>query len=213
MKRLLKYLFRLLLGVFSLLLLYGLMAVVLSYFGTRPNAITCDQSEKIFISNNRIHLDIILAKAQLNQNLQGQFSDAKKYVAFGWGDKGFYLNTPTWDELKASTAIRAMLLKSETVMHVSYYGTTYQDWQEISICPKQMEQLQAFILASFQKDTAVKFIEIPNSGYGANDTFFEAEGYYSCLKTCNSWTNQALKAAEIKTAIWSPFTFGVLWHL
>jgi len=183
MKRLLKDLSRLLLGLFSLVLLYGLMAVVLSFFGTRPNAITCDQSEKIYISNNGIHLDVILAKAQLNPKLSGQLSNAKKYVAFGWGDKGFYLNTPTWDELKASTAFRAMLLKSETVMHVSHYETTYQDWQAISICPKQMEQLQGFILSSFQKNATSGFIEIPNSGYDVNDTFYEAEGYSTIGQT------------------------------
>lgn len=29
------------------------------------------------------------------------------YIAFGWGDKGFYLDTPTWADLKFSTAFKA----------------------------------------------------------------------------------------------------------
>jgi len=29
------------------------------------------------------------------------------WLAFGWGDKGFYLNTPTWADLKFSTAVKA----------------------------------------------------------------------------------------------------------
>ncbi|HOB24230.1 MAG TPA: DUF2459 domain-containing protein, partial [Kaistella sp.] len=30
-----------------------------------------------------------------------------KYLAIGWGDKGFYLDTPTWADLKFSTAFKA----------------------------------------------------------------------------------------------------------
>jgi hypothetical protein len=29
------------------------------------------------------------------------------YVSFGWGDKGFYLDTPSWAELQPSTAFVA----------------------------------------------------------------------------------------------------------
>jgi len=39
------------------------------------------------------------------------------------------------------------------------------------------------------------------------------KGSFSCFKTCNTWTNQTLKKAEIKTAIWTPFDSGILKHL
>jgi hypothetical protein len=37
--------------------------------------------------------------------------------------------------------------------------------------------------------------------YGKNDIFYEAKGSYSLFYTCNSWANQALKAASQKAAL------------
>lgn len=39
----------------------------------------------------------------------------------GWGDKGFYLETPTWAELKASVAFKAVTGLSTTAIHATFY--------------------------------------------------------------------------------------------
>ena len=46
--------------------------------------------------------------------------------------------------------------------------------------------------------------------YGNNDQFYEAVGSYSCFKTCNTWTNQALKESKLKACLWTPFDFGII---
>lgn len=43
------------------------------------------------------------------------------YLAIGWGDKGFYLNTPTWADLKFSTAFKAAFGLSKPAMHATFY--------------------------------------------------------------------------------------------
>lgn len=43
------------------------------------------------------------------------------YLSVGWGDKGFYLDTPTWAEPETFTAFKAVFLVSESAMHCTYY--------------------------------------------------------------------------------------------
>jgi len=43
-----------------------------------------------------------------------------------------------------------------------------------------------------------------------NDDFYKAKGSYSCLKTCNSWVNSALKMSDLKCCYWTPFDFGII---
>ena len=46
-------------------------------------------------------------------------SDTSKatHLAVGWGDRGFFLETPTWADIKVSTTAKAMLWPSESCMH------------------------------------------------------------------------------------------------
>ena len=39
-----------------------------------------------------------------------------RYVAIGWGDRGFYVDTPTWADLKLSTLCNALFVPSESVL-------------------------------------------------------------------------------------------------
>jgi len=77
----------------------------------------------------------------------------------------------------------------------------------------QLIRIQESILNDFQLKNKKEFILIEGYSYGSNDAFYEAKGSFSCFKTCNTWTNQTLKKAEIKTAIWTPFDSGILKHL
>ena len=45
--------------------------------------------------------------------------------------------------------------------------------------------------------------------YGNSDAFYDATGSYSLFHTCNSWTNNALKAAGMKASVWTPFDKGI----
>ena len=48
--------------------------------------------------------------------------------------------------------------------------------------------------------------------YGKNDAFYDAKGSYSFLDTCNTWSNNGLKAAGQKAALWTPSDFGIFQH-
>jgi len=211
----LRYLKRTLLFLLGLLGVYLLAALLLSVISTKPENIDCTRSTMIYVSTNGVHLDIILPKEQLPTHFQEALilRSNTRFVAFGWGDKGFYLETPQWDDLKLSTAINAIFLNSKTAMHLTQYRGESESWHAIPCCASQVAQLNEYIMASFLTNDQGQFVEIPDAGYTTHDKFYEAKGSYNFINTCNYWVNKGLKAAKVQTALWSPFDQGVLYHL
>lgn len=202
-------------GILALLVIYLLISVVLSLLSTRPQAVDCTDRKTIYITSNGIHLNFVFPKSLLETELTEHLNipSSATYIAFGWGDRGFYLNTPTWKQLKFGVAMRALLLKSETAMHVTPYYRPSDAWKKLPLCTEQLETLKTYISASFDRDEQNRIMEIAGAGYTSQDKFYEATGSYTCLKTCNNWVNIGLKRARVRTAVWSPFDFGVLFHL
>jgi uncharacterized protein (TIGR02117 family) len=143
---------------------------------------------------------------------KAEISDTVPFAGFGWGDKNFYINTPTWSDLTMKTAMGALFWNSPTAMHVTKYDHKQADFIQIPLCHKQALQLKSYIVKGFALDSMGHFQKIGVAGYSHRDAFFEGEGNYHCFRTCNSWINEGLKSAEVKTAIWSPFDKGVLYH-
>jgi uncharacterized protein (TIGR02117 family) len=138
-----------------------------------------------------------------------------EYVAFGWGDKGFYLNTPNWSDLKTSTAFNAAFGLGGSAMHVSFYkkDDIAPGSIKISISKIQYFKLVEYIHHSFTKDKNGNYILIPtNMVYGLNDAFYEAVGSYSMINTCNSWTNSGLKSCEQRACFWTAFDKGIFYQ-
>ena len=214
-KKGLKYLKKIFLLFLTLTIAFFVIVFTLSILGTHPKELNCSKSDQVYVSTNGVHLDIIVPKNKLPIAFQNELKLKKhvNFVSFGWGDKGFYLETPTWSELKFSTAINAVFLKSETAMHVTNYPYKFDSWHPIPICDAQQRLLNQYILDSFEKGGEGEIIIIPNAGYTSYDEFYEANGSYNLIKTCNSWVNRGLKTAKIKTSIWSPFDKGVLFHV
>ena len=106
-----------------------------------------------------------------------------------------------------------MFRKSETAMHVTNHRYKLDNWRSISICETQLNLLNQYIINSFSKGSEGQIVIIPNSGYTNQDEFYEANGNYNLINTCNSWVNRGLKTSKIKTSIWSPFDKGVLFHI
>ncbi|MGB1242699.1 MAG: DUF2459 domain-containing protein [Chitinophagales bacterium] len=131
-------------------------------------------------------------------------------------DKGFYLETPTWGDLKASTVIQAAFLPSPTIMHIDCWNAApriNENCKSINLQNSQYKALTTYIENSFQKDAKGNIQLIANKGYHDSDNFYKAEGNYHLFNTCNNWTNQGLKQAQVKTALWSPFVGGIMGQL
>lgn len=137
------------------------------------------------------------------------------YVAIGYGNRDFYLNTPTWGDLSVRTAAAALFGRGPTLLHVEYDQDPHADeWQRpIKVTPAQYQRLTAFIRARFRLDARGRTIPVLGRGYGPNDMFYEANGGYSAVLTCNEWTGRALRAAGIRTGLWTPLEQSIMWRL
>lgn len=213
--RLLKYSLVFLVVCLVFVLNYLFFAWFLSRLTTTPKEYDCNKPHTVYASSNGVHMDLIFHKSLLDKDFLDQLQDLKNtnYVAIGWGDKGFYLYTPSWAELKLSTAIAAGFLPSKTLMHLTHYTYKNPDWKSVNLCTEQLDAMKKFVYASFKCDPRGEIQILEGAGYRDNDFFYEAKGNYTCLYTCNIWVNQALKKADVPTAIWSPFDKGILRHL
>jgi len=214
-RMLLRYLIRSFFGFLACVLGYSLIAFLLSLWSNSPPDLDCFSTQSIYVSTNGVHLDLIVP-AEWIQGTQWagvKLPNEVNFVSFGWGDQGFYLETPTWNDLRFSVAAKALFWRSKTAMHLTYYHGRGSDWEQVPLCLEQMEALLVYIRQSFEDTPTGLPMLLPGKGYGSRDDFYEGKGSYSILRTCNNWANQGLKKAGVKTAIWSPLDKGVLYQI
>jgi len=193
-------------------IIYIIISLILTYITVNRKALNVDNNKVVYLSTNGVHLEIIIPVNDMNVELKKglEFYQDEKYFSFGWGDENFYLNTPTWNDLTIGNALKAILLNGPTLIHLTRYKIFRKSWTKVILSESELEKLNQFISESFKKDTSGNKIKIANSGYSINDTFYKANGSYSCFKTCNSWVNEAFKESDLKSCLWTPFDFGLI---
>lgn len=211
--------FKSLLLIIALILIYLLCASFLPKITIDKENNTKEEVE-IHILTNGVHTDIVVPSVneQMDWRKEILYSNTlandttQKYLAMGWGDKGFYLETPTWADLKASVAIKAATGLSTTAIHATYYSKMIESetCKKILISKDQYQRLIDYISNSFQRDSLNHFVNIKTkANYGKNDAFYNANGRYSLFHTCNSWANNGLKSCGQKCCLWTPLDKGI----
>ncbi len=169
----------------------------------------------IFVESNGVHTGIIVPEVAAGvdwrgvaraEDLRDSRYGAFDHVAFGWGEKSFYLETPTWADVKLRTVVGAAFGSTRTLMHVDHLPRPRagDGAREIVVTPVQYRRLAAYIRASF-RDGGARY-----PGYAGYDAFYEADGRYSAVRTCNAWTGDALRFAGVKVGAWTPFPVTVM---
>ena len=210
---------RLVLAIVLFILTYLLFAYLLAKISINENAYILEQPITIYIQTNGVHSDVVLpvknALKDWTKTIEYQHTinadNTCQYLAFGWGDKGFYLQTPTWSELKPSIAFNAAFGLGETAMHTVYIKQIAVDERHIKLTlnAKLYKALVQYVESSFEtKKGKVQPINT-SVHYSKTDAFYEANYNYSLFKTCNTWTNSALKACGQKACLWTPHQQGI----
>jgi uncharacterized protein (TIGR02117 family) len=168
----------------------------------------------IYIQSNGTHTGIVMpAVAQgIDWRISVRASDlpdprgAGQWLAFGWGDRGFYIDTPTWRQARLSTIVTALTGSGTTVVHVDHLDPFVADenWRPLRLRPAEYRRLASFIAATFAEERQV------TPGYTPRDVFYPARGSYSALRTCNVWTGNALRHAGVRVGMWTPFAGDVM---
>lgn len=175
---------------------------------------------RVLVESNGVHTGLVLPKVAAGEDLRDllrgdDLADprhaALRYVAIGWGERAFYLETATWADVRPLTVLRAATGSDRVVLHVEHVRlpATREDTRAVLLRPAEYHRLVAFVRASFAPEaTAARRWHA--RGYGGNDAFYAATGRYDAVRTCNAWTGDALAAAGVRVGLWTPFPVTVL---
>lgn len=221
LKQVLKFIGRFVLAILIFLVVYVIIAFTAAHIPVNSSPEKSDDVT-IYINTNGVHTDIMVpVKNQIKDWTTAIRYDQTKakdslmtYIAFGWGDKGFYLDTPEWSDLKASTAAKAAFYLGTSAMHTKFYNTVKEDAEcvKVTISKKDYQDMVKYIEDSFRLDDKNNVQWIPNQSYGQYDAFYEGKGKYSLFYTCNTWANNCLKAGHQKATLWTVYDKGIFYH-
>lgn len=180
-------------------------------------------ARRILVLANPIHTDIALPA---DEDIRGTFSfladgglplfdPAVEWIIVGWGGREFYLQTPTWSELKPGPVLRALTI-DRSVMHVALAGEINSDAEGVTpvdLSPAAFEKMVDAISISFARDGAGRVSLIEGAAYGDYDRFYEAVGWFNAFAGCNTWTGAVLREAGLRTGAWNPLPQSLVWSL
>lgn len=216
-----RFVLRALLVVLAPLALWGLAALTLPRISVNGDWAPPTSGIEVGVLSNGVHTDFVLPVRAANvdwaqflalDELHGPQSGLK-WVAVGWGDRRFYLETPTFADLKASTAFAALSGIGSTALHVTWldYGPySAENARSFVLSEAQYVALCEYVRSSFARDAALLPRRIQHPGYTPLDHFYEAVGSYSAIRTCNEWTGAGLRLAGVRAGVWTPFAGDVL---
>lgn len=218
----LRILRRTLLVLVAIPLLYVIALVVLGLIPANWGWREADRGVTIFVNTNGVHTGIAvpLSNGVMDWRPLVPAEDLRvpvrgNYIVIGYGHRGFYLETPSWADLTASTAASALLGLGSTVIHIDHVQDPQEDGEQraLTLSPEEYRRLVAFILPHFQRDAAGRTVPVRGRGYWDNDAFYEANGRYDAILTCNEWTGRALRAAGVRMGLWTPVEQSIMWRL
>lgn len=170
----------------------------------------------IFVATNGIHTGVVVPSVSTEMDWRTIVApshladphDAGQWLWFGWGDRDFYLNTPSWRDVSPLTVLRAGFGSGETLIHVDHLQAPFHDARPVTISRAQYRRLVAGLRASFALTPDGR--ATPIRGYTGQDIFYPARGRYSAITTCNAWTGGLLADAGVTMGLWTPFSATVM---
>ena len=130
-----------------------------------------------------------------------------RYLVFGWGSRAFYIETPTWSDLKPGPLFSALTL--DAFGHAC--RRRRRDRRDAASGGRGFDLSRKRSSRGCSTSSTSSFqtgpdgpIWIPDASYGDFDAFFEATGYFTALLGCNTWTAAALREAGLQTGWWNP---------
>lgn len=204
----------LLAGILALMMAYGVAGTIGATIpvnsGWRPPA----HGVSIWVEDNGIHTGLVLPKMAAGIDWRGDFPPGDlrdpgfaqhDHVAIGWGERGFYLGTPQWRDVRPGVVLGAAIGSDDTLVHVEHVARPVAggNVRAIVLRPEEYRRLVTAIRASHASGPAVP-------GYFAYDVFYPGTGRYDAVRTCNAWTGHMLALAGVRVGRWTPFAQGVM---
>ena len=223
MKRWLRILAKTVAALLAIPVLYLAAALILGAVPVNRGWQEAEAGIPIFVRTNGVHTWIMVPKVSADMDwrplvpadhLRDPRYGRGNYVAFGYGNREFYLNTPTWADLSLKTAFLALFGQGTSLIHADHDHDPRPDAHQraLTLSREEYRRLVDYIRASFRTDPARRTQPLIGRGYGPSDMFYEAVGPYDAFRDCNQWTGQALRHAGVRMGVWTPFSQSVMWR-
>lgn len=217
-----RWLFRIVASMTLLAVGYAALAVT-GLIPVNRDFVPAREGIAIYVASNGVHTDIYVPATTnifdwrtilLPEHFQ-HATENFRYVALGWGDHDFYVNTPTWEDLSIATTARALLLPTETIMHAQFGRVVPENdaFRKVTLSVAQYERLVTSLRSSFQADAEGNPIYLDVGSYNSLDCFYRGAGTYHAFNTCNCWTGRMMRETGVKAGWFTPTPFSVLFHL
>jgi uncharacterized protein (TIGR02117 family) len=182
-------------------------------------------SVQIYLMKSGVHTDFIVPVRNEIKDWRTEFplantgfkDSSSQLLSIGWGDKNFYMNTPTWSDLTFKTAISVPFGIGPSAIHATYYQQLLDDRPiiKLHLTQKQYQNLVHYIEKTLVRNNKgqTKYIQATMPGVvTGNDAYYSAKGRYNLFFTCNSWVNAGLKACQQKACYWTAFAGGIFYQ-
>ncbi|MCF8709021.1 TIGR02117 family protein [Rhizorhapis sp. SPR117] len=215
-----RFIVRALIIALALIALYLGLALAGSLLPANNGWIEPRQGVQIFVYSNGTHTGIVVPTVNDVQDWRAvvkpeHLSDPRygksDHLLFGWGERNFYLMTPTWSDVRISVAAKSLFFSRRTLLHLDYIHSPVPgpNMRPVTISKAQYVRLVQQIEGFFRRDE--KGNTLPVKGYGPADKFYESNGHYNVMQTCNNWTGAQLRSIGVRVGIWTPFSQSVMW--
>jgi len=190
--------------------------------GTQVNA--CVNSPySVYLVADTMHVDLVLPVENSAfdwrsvvklETIGREKRNDYRYLKFGWGDRDFYMNTPSLDKIQLPRLVRTLFAPGNpTAIHINGYQDVpiqagYQT-KCVGLTQTQYLKLVDYVRRSFRGGK----IDRIQDGFVDAAGFYEATGFYSIAYTCNDWVAGALNAADVTTPLWPGLSGPVMKHL
>jgi hypothetical protein len=97
----------------------------------------------IFVQTNGLHTGIVVPTVANGIDWRNRIRSSDlphpggmgRWLAFGWGDRAFYIDTPTWRQVRLLTIVRALIGTGPTVLHVDHLDSFTADasWRPLKL--------------------------------------------------------------------------------
>ncbi|MFN8743202.1 MAG: DUF2459 domain-containing protein [Pirellula sp.] len=171
---------------------------------------------EVLLINNGVHVDLVIPLDEPSFRMRtllegGNYkTDPQLYThaILGWGNRKFYLETQSWNDIKLSNVLFAFSGLGETTVHVDLtsgflFSMKRERQRLLRLSQSQFVSLCEHIDRTLKKDALGKPLPIECEPYGNADCFFEGVGSYHLFRTCNVWVGEGLKQSGVRVGFWT----------
>ena len=154
----------------------------------------------VYIAHDAWHAAIVIKTVDISAAVLPELRDfpSAEQLEFSWGDRDYF---PAPDP-GIGLALKAAFWSSGSILHVVGSSGSLENVYpgaeiiEIGLSEDNLHRLTKFISDSFARSSPNAPAEA-GPGLSPNGRFYPANGRFSILRTCNTWTAEALAAAGL----------------